>query len=49
MQATCCACRGDTGFVELNAFLNKPAGHVVLAVGYPWGPPLQDGGRPQAR
>jgi hypothetical protein len=27
----------DTGFVELNAFLNRPAGHVVLAVGYPVG------------
>lgn len=27
----------DTGFVELNAFLNRSAGHVVLAVGYPVG------------
>lgn len=27
----------DTGFVELNAFLNRPSGHVILAVGYPVG------------
>jgi hypothetical protein len=27
----------DTGFVELNEFLNRATGHVVLAVGYPVG------------
>jgi hypothetical protein len=27
----------DAGFVELNAFLNRSEGHVVLAVGYPVG------------
>jgi hypothetical protein len=27
----------DTGFVELNGFLNSTTGHIVLAVGYPLG------------